>query len=228
MKSLKIEAVILAIGLALAGFFIRSGINSFAERNRIVTVKGLAEMEVPADLVTWPLTYTLVGNDLPSLYEQAKATNQKIVDYLTAKGISKEEITASAPTATDNETNDYYGSKKPYRYSLSSTLTVTSHHVDLVRQLTSSMGELFKMGIAISGYASYDYTALNKVKPGMIEKATKNAREVADKFAKDSNSKLGKIMSASQGQFSIGDRDPNTPYIKEIRVVTTINYSLND
>ena len=93
--------------------------------------------------------------------------------------------------------------------------------------------ELLKQGIAIIGgdweyKVSYDFTGLNDVKPQMIEEATKNARLAAEKFAKDSNSKLGKIKHASQGQFSIEDRDANTPFIKHIRVVTTIDYSLED
>lgn len=233
MKDFKIEAIILAIGLALAGFFIRSGINSFAERGRTVTVKGLAEMEVPANLVTWPISYKTLGNDLPTLYDQIKATNQKITDYLTAQGISKEEISINAPTVTDNQADRYTNTPQPYRYNATSVVTVTSTKVDLVRKLISGQGELLKQGIAISGgdylyNTVFQYTDLNKIKPGMIEKATKNAREVAEKFAKDSDSKLGKIMNANQGQFIIDDRDQNTPYIKKIRVVTTVNYSLDD
>lgn len=102
-----------------------------------------------------------------------------------------------------------------------------------MRKLISEQGELLKRGIAITGgdyryNVSYEYTSLNKIKPGMIEEATKNAREAAEKFAKDSESKLGKIRHANQGQFSISDRDANTPYIKKVRVVTTVEYSLKD
>ena len=74
----------------------------------------------------------------------------------------------------------------------------------------------------------YSFNGLNDIKPAMIEEATVNAREAAEKFAKDSNSKLGKIRQASQGQFSISDRDINTPYIKNVRVVTNVVYYLND
>lgn len=62
----------------------------------------------------------------------------------------------------------------------------------------------------------------------MIEEATKNARASAEKFAQDSGSSLGKIRRANQGQFSITDRDSNTPYIKSVRVVTTVEYFLKD
>ena len=90
-----------------------------------------------------------------------------------------------------------------------------------------------KQGIAITGgdyryNVVYEFTGLNSIKPGMIEEATKNARSAAEKFAKDSESELGKIKSAYQGQFSIEDRDANTPYIKRVRVVTTIDYSLEE
>ena len=105
--------------------------------------------------------------------------------------------------------------------------------MDLIRKLISSQGELLKQGVAITSgdyryNVQYEYTGLNKIKPQMIEEATKNARQAAEKFAEDSDSKLGKIRKANQGQFSITDRDANTPYIKKVRVVTTIDYSLED
>lgn len=234
MKNLRIESVILAVGLILTGYFVKQGLNSVASRDRVVNVKGLAEMEVAADKVTWPLMYKNLGNDLPSLYEQIKTTSQKIVTFLTAQGISQEEISINAPEIIDLQA-ERYGSndRSPYRYNVTTVITVTSNKVDLVRKLISEQGELLKQGIAISGgdyryNVSYDYTSLNKIKPQMIEEATKNARAAAEKFAKDSDSKLGKIKTAYQGQFSISDRDPNTPYIKKVRVVTTIDYSLED
>lgn len=133
----------------------------------------------------------------------------------------------------DLQAERYSNNDKPYRYNITTVITVTSGKVDLVRGLIASQGELLKQGIAISGgdyryNVSYDYTSLNSIKPKMIEEATKNARAAAEKFAKDSDSKLGKIKKAYQGQFSIDDRDANTPYIKKIRVVTTIDYSLED
>lgn len=233
MKNLRIEAVILAIGLALTGYFVKAGIDTLATRDRVVTVKGLAEMEVPADKVTWPLMYKSIGNDLPALYSQIEATNQKIQAFLTSKGIDAGKISINAPEIVDLQAERYSNNDKPYRYNITTVITVTSGKVDLVRGLIASQGELLKQGIAISGgdyryNVSYDYTSLNSIKPKMIEEATKNARAAAEKFAKDSDSKLGKIKKAYQGQFSIDDRDANTPYIKKIRVVTTIDYSLED
>ena len=233
MKNWKIEAFILAIGMAILGGQIEDGINDFVAKDRVVTVKGLAEMEVPADKVTWPLMYKEVGNDLSTLYNRISNTNKAIVDFLKQKGIAEDEISINAPEIIDMQAERYNSNPISYRYNVTTVITVTSTKVDLVRGLISEQSELLKQGIAITGgdyryNIQFDYTALNDIKPQMIEEATKNAREAAMKFAKDSDSELGKIRRATQGQFSIENRDVNTPYIKRIRVVTTIDYSLED
>lgn len=233
MSNWKTEAALLAIGLIILGTQIQKGINNFVEKDRIVTVKGLAEMEVPANKVTWPLMYKEVGNDLTALYNRINASNTAIVEFLKKKGITEEEISINAPEIIDMQAERYVGENKTYRYNVTTVITVTSAKVDLVRSLISEQSELLKQGIAITGgdyryQIQYDYTSLNEIKPKMIEEATKNAREAALKFAKDSDSELGKIRRASQGQFSIDNRDANTPYIKRIRVVTTIDYLLED
>jgi len=190
-------------------------------------------MEVPANKVTWPLMYKALGNDLPALYNQINSTNTAIVNFLKQKGITEEEITVNAPDIIDLDAERYSNNQTGYRYNVTSVITVTSTQVDLVRRLISEQGELLKQGIAITGgdyryNVQYDYTDLNRIKPQMIEEATKNARAAAEKFASDSDSELGKIKHAYQGQFSITDRDSNTPYIKKVRVVTTIDYYLED
>ena len=233
MKNWKIEALILAIGMAVLGGQIEAGINDFVAKDRVVTVKGLAEMEVSADKVTWPLMYKEVGNDLSVLYNRISTTNKAIVDFLKQKGIAEDEISINAPEIIDMQAERYTGENKNYRYNVTTVITVTSKKVDLVRSLISEQGELLKQGIAITGgdyryNIQYDYTSLNDIKPQMIEEATRNAREAAQKFAKDSDSELGKIKRATQGQFSIDNRDANTPYIKRIRVVTTVEYLLED
>lgn len=233
MKNLKIEALILAVGLLLMGVFIQQGLDSFSSNNRVVNVKGLSEMEVPANKVTWPLMYKELGNDLPTLYTNIRQTNEAIVQFLKRKGIDASEISINAPEIIDLKAERYNSNPTPYRYNVTSVITVTSTKVELVRQMISEQSELLKQGIAITGgdyryNVQYEFTGLNDVKPQMIEEATQNARAAAVKFAKDSDSKLGKIKRANQGQFSISDRDANTPYIKRIRVVTTIDYLLED
>ena len=233
MSNWKTEAIVLAIGMVALGAQVKQGINNFVAKDRVVTVKGLAEMEVPANKVTWPLMYKEVGNDLATLYNKISDTNSAIVNFLKKKGITEDEISINAPEIIDMQAERYNSNPVPYRYNVTTVITVTSSKVDLVRSLISEQGELLKQGIAITGgdyryNITYDYTGLNDVKPQMIEEATKNAREAAQKFAKDSDSELGKIKRASQGQFSINDRDANTPYIKRIRVVSTIEYYIED
>ena len=233
MSKWKTEALVLAIGMVALGYEIGDSINNFVAKDRVVTVKGLAEMEIPANKVTWPLMYKEVGNDLSALYNKISYTNKAIVNFLKEKGITEEEISINAPEIIDMQAERYVGENKTYRYNVTTVITVTSNKVDLVRILISEQGELLKQGIAITGgdyryNIQYDYTSLNEIKPQMIEEATQNAREAAQKFAKDSDSELGKIKRAHQGQFSIENRDANTPYIKRIRVVTTIDYSLED
>lgn len=233
MKNRIIEAAILALGLILLGLAIKSGIKMFSQRDRVVNVKGLAEREVQADKAIWPLVYKDVGNDLMTLHDNLKAKNQTIISFLKSNGIKDDEISVSAPQVVDLQAERYNNNTSPHRYNITSVITVNSDKVDLVRKLMSEQGELLRQGIAVTG-GDYQYnvqfmfTKLNDIKPVMIEEATKNAREAAVKFAEDSNSKLGKIKSANQGLFSITDRDANTPHIKNVRVVSTIEYYLKD
>ena len=233
MKNYIIESLVIAVGLFLIGLFLKNGLDGFANKDRVVNVKGLAEMEVKANKVTWPLMYKEIGNDLTSLYNKINSTNKTIVSFLKENGLEENEITVNAPEIIDMNAERYSSNQSNYRYNVTQVITVASSKVDLVRRLINEQSELLKQGIAITGgdyryNIQYDYTALNDIKPQMIEEATKNAREAAQKFAKDSDSELGKIRRAYQGQFSIDNRDANTPYIKRIRVVTTIDYSLED
>lgn len=227
------ESIIIAIAIVVLAFCIKSGIESFVDKGRIVSVKGLSEVEVPANKVVWPIVFKEVGDNLPILYKSINSTSKKIIAYLKDNGITEEEISVNAPEVIDMQAERYSSNDKPYRYNIKSVITVTSEQVENVRKLISSQGELLKEGVAIVGgdyenRISYEYTLLNDLKPEMIAEATRNARKAAEQFAKDSDSKLGKIVWASQGQFSITDRDNNTPYIKKVRVVTSVNYSLKN
>lgn len=233
MKTWKVEAVILALGMLLLGIMIKNGINDFKDKDRMVSVKGLAEMEVPADKVIWPLMYKDLGDDPAVLYSNMETKNKAIVAFLKTNGITNDEISIAPSEILDMRAERFSSTPSPYRYNATSVITVTSKNVSKVRKLMSEQAELLKKGIAITGgdyryNVVYEFTGLNKIKPQMIEEATKNARTAAEKFAKDSDSRLGKILNASQGQFTIEDRDANTPYIKSIRVVTTVNYYLKN
>lgn len=232
MKNYRIEAAILAVGLILAGVFVCRGFKALAQRDRVVSVRGLAEREVKADHVIWPITYKMTGNDLQALYGEINRANATITNFLTQNGIKKEDVSAAAPQIVDLRADRYQDQGRiQERYNVTLTVTVSTEQVELARQLMSRTGELLKQGIAISAsdYGSnvqYEFNGLNKIKPEMIEEATKNAREAAHKFAADSESELGKIKEASQGLFSIDDRDSFTPYIKRVRVVTSVDYYL--
>lgn len=233
MKNRVTESIILAVGIVVAALLVMRGVQSFTDRDRVVNVKGLAEMEVAADRVIWPLVYKEIGNDLLMLHSNIEEKNSAIVSFLKRRGITDEEITVAAPQIVDLQADRYSNQDYHYRYNATSVITVSSDKVDLIRELISKQSELLKQGVAITGddyrySVSYKYTRLNDIKPEMIEQATKNARAAAEKFASDSGSKVGKIRDASQGQFSISDRDENTPHMKNVRVVTTINYYLKN
>ena len=227
------ESAIIALGIIVLGFCIKSGMNDFTNRDRKVTVKGLAEKEVEADKVTWAIQTSEQGNDLPTLYNKINATTDKVKAFLKHNGVKEEEISVGAPQVSDFEADRYNTNKRTYRYNTSSTLTVTSRNVKLMRGIIARQGELLKQGVAVfnSGYynsVKYEYVSFQDMKPKMMQEAIKNAEKTAEQFAENSNSKLNKILTADQGQFSIDDRDDNTPHIKKLRVVTTVTYSLKD
>ena len=206
MKALNkaLPGLCIGIGLIVMGCLLSHGIITVKDRDRIVTVKGLAEREVKADRVIWPLVFKEIGNDMTSIYNAVNKKNEIVCDFLKNNGINDNEISIAAPQI-----------------------------IDKVRELISRQVDLLKQGVAIidGDYrytTQYSFTGLNDIKPEMIEEATVAARLAAEKFAKDSDSKLGKIRRANQGQFVISNRDENTPYIKEVRVVTTIDYYLKD
>lgn len=225
--------LLIGVGLLLLGLCMKSGIDDFAHRDRIVTVRGLAQRDIPANKVTWPIVSKLAGDDLKSLYTQVQSIDSAITTFLKTNGITDAEISVNPPAVTDLKADQYNAANAPYHYSVTAVVTVTSSRVELVRKLINRQTELMAQGIAITAgdynYPTlYEYTDLNTIKPAMIAEATQNARKAADKFAEDSQSKLGKIKTASQGQFSIDDRDQYTPQIKTVRVVSTIEYYLKD
>lgn len=223
------EAVILALGMAVLGWFVKGGIDNFSNKDRKVTVKGLAEREVKADKVTWSLSYNQMGDDLRTLYENINSKTGIIKAFLRLNGIEESEITVNPPTVNDLESNQWSENRRNFRYIINTTLTVCTQKVDLVNKAIFKQAELLKQGVAIEGsYPQYEYVSFQQMKPEMMEEAIKNAQKTAEQFAKASDSKLGKIQTAGQGQFEIDDRDQNTPYIKKLRVVSTVTYALDD
>jgi len=226
--------ICLLLGLLGLGYQLGHAVLGVKALERSVTVKGLSEREFGADVVIWPIQFTVAGNDLAGLYDSIEANTASIKAFLQGNGLGADEITVSAPVITDKSAQQYGSNERAeFRYTASQAVTVYSGRIDTARALMTRLPELGKQGIVLSGgsYQSqteYLFTRLNEVKPEMIEEATRQAREVAEKFAADSHSRLGKIRRASQGQFSIADRDWNNPHIKKVRVVSTVEYYLSD
>jgi hypothetical protein len=222
------------LGLTVTGYLLGQAAMDFKEYERSVTVKGLSEREYPADIVIWPIQFITAGNDLQQLYASVEESTAEIRSFLRDRGISPADISSSSPAITDKSAQQYGNSARPeFRYSALQTVTVYSKDVEGVRAVMDSLSGLGRKGIVLTGgnyqaQTEYLFTRLNDVKPDMIEEATRKAREVAEKFAADSDSRLGKIRRASQGQFSISPRDRNNPHIKKVRVVSTVEYYLSD
>ncbi len=224
----------LVLGLSSLGYLLGSFAVTVKEYERTVTVKGLAEQEHVADIVIWPIQYTAADNDLGALYATIDSNNVSIREFLENNGLPAAAVTLAPPAITDRLAQSYGdGSRAEFRYTATQALTVYSSDIELVRGLMSSLSDLGREGIVFSGaeyhlQPEYLFTRLNDIKPAMIEEATREARAAAVKFADDSNSELGKIRNASQGQFSISDRDRNNPHIKNVRVVVSVEYYLSD
>ncbi len=225
------SGLFIMIGLMVLGLMIPKAVSEFRSYDRTVNVKGLCEKEVKADKVIWPVVYKVMADDIQSIYDQTDRSNEIIMDFLTNGGVSKAEITVSVPQISDKYANEYGNNDRAYRYIATNVITVYTDKVDTVLGLMSKQSDLLKRGIVTGGNSwenpvEFKYEGLNGIKPSMIEEATKNAREAAQKFAKDSDSRLGKIKTANQGTFTIENRDSNTPYIKKVRVVTSVTYYL--
>ncbi len=232
--SAAILGLFIFVGLLSMGYLLGDSVIRFKEYERSVIVKGLAEREYAADIVIWPIQFSEASNSLGELYSSIESSAFKIRDFLEANGVRSEEISLSTPAITDKSAQQYGNTDRAeFRYTGIQTVTVYSRNIEAVRKVMSFLPELGKKGIVFTGgdYQSqteYLFTRLNEVKPEMVEDATRNAREVANKFSADSRSTLGKIKKASQGQFSIEDRDKNNPHIKRVRVVSTVEYYLSD
>lgn len=227
-------AIAAFLGLTTLGYLISNSAITIRRAERTVTVKGLSEREVPADKAIWPIKFSEADNDLLTLYRRVETNSATVVEFLKESGFDEQEISTIPPTIVDRLAEGYSNPDQiGFRYSANAIVTVYSAKVDLVRRTMQNMVTLGKKGIAIAG-ENYDtkveflFSNLNQIKPAMVEEATRNAREVAEKFASDSQSRLGKIKEALQGQFSIDDRDSTTPYIKRVRVVSTVVYYLVD
>ena len=224
--------VLVAIGLTLGGYFIGNGLFAARASERFVTVKGLSEREVAADLAIWPLVFTVTGDSLETLQRRIDDTAAKVSAFL-ADDFEESEYALSVPRVTDHWLRGFApGSRPPERFAAELTMSLRSQNVDRVKTAMKRVGELVKDGVPLvhsyEHQTEFLFTSLEEIKPEMIAEATGDARRAAEQFASDSGSKVGAIRSAQQGYFSINDRDRFSPEFKKVRVVTTIQYFLVD
>ena len=232
MESL-VLGICIFLGLTVLGYFIASSPTKFKQHERSVSAKGLSEREVPANVAIWTIKFSAASNDIGQLYQALQKDAAQILSFLKSQSFTDGAFTVSPPIVTDKLAQNYTNQAIELRYAAQQSITVYSNDIERVRLAQSKLVELGKSGIVFIGNGheaatEYIFTGLNELKPTMVEEATRNAREVALKFAKDSNSKLGKIKTARQGQFSITSRDKNNPHFKKVRVVSTIEYYLSD
>jgi hypothetical protein len=228
--SLVLVALLVALGLAVAGWFTSQGMARLKTQDRYVTVKGSAERIVDADLLVWPLPHSVGGNDLAEVQRHLDANTAAIRDFFLQAGFKAEEIVVSPPRLEDRWAYAYGENRPPERYRYSNTVSLRTNGVDKALAALRRSGELVGRGVMIGegSQPDFDYTKLNDIKPALIAEATANARDSAEQFAKDSHSHLGGIRSANQGVVTISDRDQSSPQVKKVRVVTTVEYFLKD
>lgn len=235
MKIDWMKTILFCSSIVIAGFFIGNMHKTGKKYDRFVQVKGLSEREVDADLAVWPINITLTANDLNALKSDIEAQNREVYNFFIDQGFDPSELTKGSTNISDARANIYNSNAQnsAFRYVAISEFTVRTNDINKLQDALSASLELMSKGILLGSKNTwrpieYVFTGLNELKPSMIEEATKNAREVAEKFARDSDSQVGEIRMARQGLFTINDRDENTPQIKVVRVVSTIDFQLEN
>ncbi len=229
-RSLGLLGGVLAVGLVIAAVITGSAIRDFRISDRFVEVKGLAEREVAADLAIWPIAYQLSAGSLDELRRAIEDADEAVVAFLKLRGFTDEEITPNPPRITDQWLYSVENQRPANRYTAERSLTLKSTSVEAALRALQESSELIGQGVVLTPNwgqaAQFLFTGLNSIKPEMIAEATADARRAANQFAADSEATIGPIRSARQGFFSINERDPSTPEVKVVRVVTTIEYIL--
>ena len=235
-----VAALLEALGLALGGWFVGTGFVESRLGVRSVTVKGLAEREVRADLAIWALRFVATGNELGSVRDKIASDEAAVHRFVEQGGLRDATVDVGGFEVTDALAQIYRSGPVESRFVMAQTLVVRSPDVDGVAALAQHVGELVSAGVVLTsdggaaGGPVYLFTALNDAKPEMVADATRNARASAEQFAADSGSSLGDIRSASQGLFQILARDDAPGLMepfqiaKRLRVVSTVEYFLTD
>ncbi len=233
-------AIVLAIGIAGAGWFVGQGFVKGKAADRFVTVKGVAERDVQADVALWPLRFVSTNDDLGKARSAIKQSHEYVLAFLERHGIDPAAAEIRRLEVNDLLANPYRSGSTQSRYIITETLMVRTEDTATIEKASQAVGELVDAGVVLSsnngraGGPTFLFTGLNELKPAMIAEATAEARRAAEQFAKDSGSGIGSIRRANQGVFVILARD-RAPGVMEgsqrrktVRVVSTIEYYLKD
>jgi hypothetical protein len=241
-----IQSASLIVGLCLLGFFIFKGLKTFSDKDRIVTVKGLAEMNITANAASISVSFPISGDNLQEVIKQTDVKKNAIISYLKTMGHNQSEIQVSNLDINDKQKyyeNEWQGNQqvkvKIDRYIITQTLTIQSKDIKATEDKAAKMKlDLVSRELTSNIATNYSFPELNSIKPKLIAESTKNARIAGEQFANDSQATLGKIKTASQGQITIAGKyqydeeaatesdKPKEPYIQKARVVSTIVFFL--
>ena len=235
-----IYAIIIAVGIATGGWFIGNGFIKGRAADRFVTVKGVSEREVKADIALWPLSFVSTDDDLNRARIQIKHSYEQVLAFLKKHAIELSAAEVQKIEVTDRLADQYRTGSIQSRYIITQTVMVRSKDIDAITKASQAVGELIDAGVVLSSTRgpnsgpTFLFTGLSELKPEMIAEATSKARRAAGQFAEDSGSRIGAIRRANQGVFVILPRDRAPGIMEEsqrdktVRVVSTIQYFLKD
>lgn len=228
------SVAIFSFGLVASGYLLGDGLRRAKMAERSVSVRGVSERDVVADLATWTVSFSEEGTTLAPVQASVDDKSRKVRAFFARMGFRPEDISDSGISATQSYDRD----REQDRVTVSRSIQLRNHDVLKVRAAHEKQAELIRDGVTLSGSdVVYSYTRLNAIKPAMIAEANQGARRNAEQFAKDSGASVGSIKSASQGYFSVGPRDGDSdregessgsgsPFQK-VRVVTTVDYDID-
>lgn len=231
-----VNSLLLAAGVALAGYFISQTLYNSKVALNTADVKGLAERKVEADRAYWSIKYTVSGqkkSEIPALYEKSELDQQKIISMLLDSGFDKNEVVPGVINYIREDFRDENQKLVEEKHFLVGEIEVQTSKVKLVSGVRTKLNKLIADGLDVTNNApAYHFTKLNDIKPDMLKEATKNARLAANEFATNAGVKVGGIRSARQGGFIIRDEGKDygdTKKIeKSVRVVTNVTFFLTD
>ena len=235
-----VAALCVAVGIALAGWFVGTSLVESRQPLRTVTVKGLSERSVQADLGFWPIRFVATGATLEVARASLENSESAVRTFLTERDFAETEIQVQNVLVEDRAAGYNAGTTPDeYRFVLTEDMLVTTDRVTELAEASRAVADLLRQGVvfssdAYSAGASFVFTGINDLKSEMLTEATQRAKETAEQFATESGAAVGDIQTANQGVFEVlpaveipNDR-PEKQIDKKVRVVSTITYFLVD